>query len=126
MRVVAAVLLLLVLSGCSEDDDPLDRVATYEPEGEGGDSALLTGIVVLEGGCFYVEVPRGDRLLPLFPDDTVEINGDTLSYHELEYTAGDELSLGGGRLPPGSEVARQASIPDGCDTDLDLWVVSQD
>jgi hypothetical protein len=81
--------------------------------------------LIHEGGCFYVATSEGGRVLPIFPNDSVESSGRTLTYAGTDYAPGQELALGGGVSPRKSDVVKVATIPSGCADDVELWVVSQ-
>jgi len=115
----------VTLSACGGGAEAPDSVATYEPHGEGGNTALLEGTLTHEDDCFYVDTTDGERFVPIFPTGSVETSGSTLTYAGADYAPGQGIALGGGESPRTADVAREANMPTGCAQDVALWVVSQ-
>ncbi|MBG6181567.1 hypothetical protein [Arthrobacter sp. CAN_A1] len=101
-------------------------VATYTPFGEGGDAALLTGTLVLEDGCLYIEASDSSRVLAYFPDTAVSWSDDVLSFFGTDYALGQEIAVGGGESVVPGPVENQTSFfaPETCESDSQ-WIVSQ-
>jgi hypothetical protein len=98
-------------------------VATYQPQGSGGADALLTGILVREDGCTYVEdAQSGERTLPVFPAGRVTWADDRLIVGNLSYAVGDTVEFGGGVY--GSGGAPDINVPDACDGSPERWQVN--
>ena len=125
MRVAVTTLLLVMLVACGGASEAPEGVATYEPHGEGGNAALLEGMLTHEEDCFYVDTTEGERFLPVFPSDSVETSGRTLTYAGTGFEAGAGIALGGGETPRTADIAEAAEIPSGCARDVALWVVNQ-
>lgn len=123
MRVLLPA-LLMSLASCGGSQAP-QHVATYEPQGVGGNTALLEGTLTREDDCFYVDSREGDRFLPVFPTDSVATFGGTLTYAGTDYEPGQRIALSGGGSPRTADIARAAHIPPECVRDVALWVVSQ-
>ena len=60
-----ATLCLAVVAACGGQGGVPEGVATYDPHGDGGNAALLTGTLAHESDCFYVDTAEGDRFLPV-------------------------------------------------------------
>lgn len=99
---------------------PSSPLATYVSHGNGSDSALLKGTLVLDSGCLYVEAPDGTDWIPAFPEDEVEWEDGRLLYQGSSYGQGDEIGLGGGDGNPLDGVTK----PESC-RDTDVWQVGQ-
>lgn len=125
MRAALTTLLLVTLVACGAGAEAPKDAATYEPHGEGGNAALLEGTLTHEDDCFYVDTPEGERFLPVFPSDSVETHGSTLTYAGTGFEPGQGIALGGGETPRTADIAEAADIPSGCAEDVALWVVSQ-
>lgn len=97
-----------------------DTVAVYEPQGTGGDAALLTGTLALQDGCTYVVDQNGTTWLPIFARG-VTADGTTLTYGGQTYTYGSSVSLTGGQSGAGPA----ETIPAACSTDAAAWRVTQ-
>ncbi len=100
-------MLAVACGGCgwgpsASADQVADHVGTYEAFGEGGNSALLEGVVRVVGGCFLVETDLGERYLPYFPEDEVEWSDEGLRYAGRTYREGDAVALGGAVSGPSS------------------------
>ncbi len=97
-----------------------DAVAVYEPQGTGGDAALLTGTLTLRDGCTYVVDDAGTTWVPIFARG---VAGDTttLTYGGRNYVYGSTVSLTGGE----SEVLPEDTIPASCSADVKTWRVTQ-
>ena len=67
IRLCLVLPALLMLAACGGGSEDIAGVATYEPRGDGGDSALLEGALVRDGGCFYIESAEGIRFIPVSP-----------------------------------------------------------
>ncbi|CAN5560992.1 hypothetical protein BH09ACT4_BH09ACT4_15600 [soil metagenome] len=120
--VVGLVLFGAALSGCTGFPIP-DDVATYEPDGPGGADAAMTGILVREDGCTYVEDPAsGLRTLPVFEAGSVMWSDDTLIVRNQSYKVGDTVTFGGGGDGQGSTLA--IDVPDACDASAGRWLVN--
>lgn len=103
---------LTLAGGCSRGYSPPEGVAiaTYQPRGTGGDSALLAGTLEVVGGCLVVREADGARTLPIWPSD------------RLPAQIGEAVSVGGG----GRETATGASIPQVCaDLALPMFQVNR-
>lgn len=101
-------------------------VATYTPFGEGGGAALLTGTLVLEDGCLYIEISDSSRVLAYFPDTAVSWSDSVLSLFGSDYALGQEIAVGGGESVVPGPVENQTSFfaPETCQSDSQ-WIVSQ-
>lgn len=94
-------------------------VATFSSPGEGGDSALLKGVLVEEGGCVYVTISGSSaRWIPVFRQESSPLwsNGQ-LTFDGVTYEAGAVVGLGGGE----SSVGRHP-VPTGC-KNIQQWRV---
>ncbi|SDH85500.1 hypothetical protein SAMN04489720_2614 [Agrococcus jejuensis] len=108
--IIVAVLACGLLAGCGGSDAEAPTVARYEPSGEGGDAALLGGVVRIEHGCLVIE-SDGALHLPIFATTDVRPDG---------WEDGDAVELGGG-FAPGVD----ATVPDACaGLGLDRFVVA--
>jgi hypothetical protein len=114
-------------SGCAElwiGDVEVDEVALWGPSTGGGDSALLEGILTVEGGCVYVVDAFGRRWLPVFNEDRVGWDGETLRTPDGAFVDGDGITVGGGVVvesaPPSWEPPDEMHVPASCGTEL-VW-----
>ena len=96
-----------------------DTVAVYQPQGTGGDAALLTGTLTLRDGCTYVVDENGTTWLPIFARG-VTADDTTLTYGGETYPYGSTVSLTGGQSGAGPTDA----IPASCSTDAAAWRVT--
>lgn len=123
---LAAPLLLVGVVSCSSggpEEAAMYGVATYEPSGEGGDTALFEGELFREGDCVYIR-DDVETALPIFPADEVSATDTTLTYRGNTYTYPARIGLGGGGLPPDVPID-EATIPSGCATDVGRFIVAQ-
>jgi hypothetical protein len=114
-----------IIGACGTDADPVAGVATYEPDGEGSDGALLEGTLRDVGECLYIETADGTRFLPVFPNGSVTTPQRTLAYDGRDYSSGDAMALGGGEVDPNSALARDVSVPERCRGGPQPWLVNQ-
>ncbi|GAA1722194.1 hypothetical protein GCM10009809_17360 [Isoptericola hypogeus] len=125
---LVAVLAASLSAACTFDAKPtaVDQVATY-PAGDGGNAALLTGALAVEGGCVYVvDSDFGKRWLPVFPSGAVGWNGEVLTYGSEQYEPGAVIELGGGASgedDPDPEIPDDWHVPAGCDA-THTWIVA--
>lgn len=102
--IMLAGLTMLTLGGCTGSEDevtgPVAVLATYTPEGEGGDGALLEGVVHVAGdsGCVTVGNEFGEVTTPVFPESQVRPQALSFIYRDRVYRDGDAISLVGGEL----------------------------
>ncbi|MBG6191826.1 hypothetical protein IWX64_002793 [Arthrobacter sp. CAN_A212] len=101
-------------------------LATYTPAGEGSDAALLTGRLVLDDGCLYIEAPGSPRVLPYFPNTDTSFADGMLSFFGTDYALGQEIALGGGGSSGSIPVDGTDGYytPESCESDSQ-WIVSQ-
>ena len=120
---------LLVLTGCgtfgSSPKSEAPNVGLYDPTGEGGDAALLTGRLETTSECFYVNTGE-TRYLPVFPRGSAETENGALIYRGESFKKGDEVSLTGGEVPPDAAAIAEAEIPTCTDKNVAYWIVAQD
>lgn len=115
-------LALAAASACSAPAEvTAGGLATYEPVGEGGDSAELAGTLALSGGCVVVD-GEGGITVPIFPAGLTGWNGDELRLGRITAQIGDEVSLGGGYV---SRSVAEDSVPPECLLG-DYFIVSQE
>ena len=115
------VLSLAVVTGCSGEPGRLSGdIALYRPTGNGGDTALLEGELVRDGGCTYLRTDHGERWLPIFPADAVW-RDDSIESGGRRYRQGSTVGLAG------SEGRRDLAdhLPDGCADDVPAWMVAR-
>ncbi|MFD1848022.1 hypothetical protein [Arthrobacter flavus] len=101
-------------------------LATYTPTGVGGDAALLTGSLILEDGCVYIEASDSTRVLAYFPDTDASWSDGVLTFFGTDYQLGQTISLGGGASTVADTEENSASFftPESCRPDS-RWIVSQ-
>jgi len=116
------MLLAMALGACSPDTGDLDAadspVARYDwAPSDGSMDALLQGELAMQDGCLYVIGSEGGRTLAVFPRSLTSWDEatQTLTYGDVEFNVGDQISAGGGWTAP----ADSAVIPDTCE--LDEW-----
>ena len=131
--VAAAVLVALAVgtaaSGCAQvwlrsAEVSVDEVAVWGPSVGAGDDALLEGRLTVEDRCVYVTDGSGTRWLPVFSEDLVGWDGETLRTAGGAFVDGDAIALGGGVLV--ERTTGRWDPPDGlhvpatCET-TDVW-----
>lgn len=127
-RVSAAlvVVVLIFVAGCSTDNRAQEettttpQVARYSDGNAGGDTAQLTGKIVIESGCLFVEESAGGALvLPVLPDTKVSqanggvrFGGEPLTQGTLVDWAGGyrDASFAGVEIPSECESAAGDSV----------------
>jgi len=128
-----AIAVGATLSGCVSAMTPLDPdiVALVPPQTAGMD-ALLEGELVIENDCVYIDAsgigPEYDRILPIFPSNTVRWDGDALLIHDAPHSNGDPVRLGGGMIAEPtstSHLPEEGHIPEGCSTEYVFLVAPQ-
>lgn len=116
-------------AAATEDDaGPIAAIPQYPVRSDGaGKDALFSGNILIEKSCIYV-VSDGIRVLPIFPEGSVEWieYGASFGYDGQAYSAGSAISIGGGEGRGGPALDRSVfSHPPGADSDTDeLWMVS--
>ena len=89
-----------------------------------GHQAALSGRLILDGGCLYVERPNGERLIPVFRSPNTRWNAETGTVETVSsgrFRVGDLVRLPGGLSSPQSW---SKPPPGGCAGDR-FWVVTQ-
>ena len=120
--VPAVAVLAAILTGCVGFPVP-DDVATYRPDGPGGAAAALSGTLVRDDGCTYIEDPEsGVRTIPVFEAGHVSWAGDRLILDNLSYAIGDTVEFGGGEYAAGSQP--DVDVPEACDDSVGRWQVN--
>jgi len=114
-----------IVGACGSDPAAVAGVATYEPNGEGGEGALLGGTLRDLGECLYIEPADGTRFLPVFPDGSVTTSPRSLTHHRRDYSPGDAMALGGGEVDSSAALPEQLSVPERCRGATHLWLVNQ-
>jgi hypothetical protein len=119
---IAAGLLIVSGAGCTAgSDSPKDQlvIATYPGDGLTGDAAILEGTLSIAANCVYVE-SDGTRWLPVFPDESASISDGRLTLGAATFGDGDHIKFAGGATPDSSD----ATLPEACDPDTQIWTVS--
>ena len=112
---VVSGLLAVMLTGCSGGDEL--TIATYEPTGEGGFSAELAGTLTrTESGCLTITSSESS-VVPVFPNDAILVDGESILYKATTYSLGDPISLGGGMVT-------NQKLPADCVGESDVFIVS--
>lgn len=128
-KAVLAVLGVAATSGCAElwlrpAEVTVDEVAVWGQSQGAGDDALLEGRLTVAHGCVYVTDASGTRWLPVFSEDLVGWDGETLRTAGGAYVDGDEVSFGGGVLVERGtgrwEPPERLHVPAACAT-TDVW-----
>ena len=117
-----AMIITMGICGCSEAQpktEPSIQMITYRPSGQGGHTALLSGVVAPQNGCMMVKSERGDfYTLPLIPKNKVSYTSSgVLTIDEKHYSAGDTIELGGGHSEIDinrKDLDIDLSIPEAC------------
>lgn len=137
---VLAVFTLLAASACSdsgEEDSGAQEPApeylsTYEAEEPGGDSSLLSGELVVDFDCLYVESDDLDeRQIPLFPAGEVSSaeEGEGFHYQGSDFRDGDHIDLdggGSGDLAGAMELYDHVLAPETCvESTTAFWIAAQ-
>ena len=108
----------------SDGDSPTGPIALYQTgDTRDGAGALLAGRLQLLDACVVFEA-SAETLVPVFPDGTEwdsERTSVLLPGGATELTIGDEIQLGGGHVDDAND---SMSIPAGCPTHLDYYVVT--
>jgi hypothetical protein len=118
-RALAAAAACLALAGCSgEDWQVLDADGVsivLQPDSDGGDGALLTGVLTVVDGCLGVTDDFGDTHVVHWPASTRLESEDPLRIafeHGGPVGIGDPVGLGGGGRPDGRVAG--APVPEEC------------
>lgn len=117
----AILLACSPLVSCTSGNNP--SIATYESRGEGGDAALLTGVVKISSDCLYVEFDR-ELILPVFPKQESEFNNGALRIGRTEVSAGDKVQLTGSEKSRATLTDLAAEIPAACNESTRYWLVA--
>lgn len=122
-----AVCVAGALGGCDAlrggADVTVDGVALWGHGVGAGDGALLEGTLTVEDGCVYVTDITGTRWLPVFSEDRVGWDGETLSAAGGAFVDGDPISLAGGVLVEGAsawEPPEGLHVPAPCEPE-NVW-----
>ncbi|MEX2430936.1 MAG: hypothetical protein WD645_03345, partial [Dehalococcoidia bacterium] len=99
--------------------DPV--LPTFERGGAGGDGALLTGELAVEGRCLYVIGESGTKWLPVFPADLAAWEDGGLVLRGERHEVGGNVSIGGGETPDLSSLALLQEPDAACET-RNSWV----
>lgn len=118
-HLAVAIAATTLLTACGSGTAPTRadgvEVATYEPTGEGGDAALLSGTVEDDGGCLKVRDSYGDvAYVPVFASNDRRARNLEL---------GSTVELGGGEVSVTGDDFE--GFPDSCPQDGPLWIVAQ-
>ncbi|MDN4474797.1 hypothetical protein QQX09_02885 [Demequina sp. SYSU T00192] len=124
MKHALAGVILLALAGCAThgtgDLDASDSpVARYDWDpADGGDAALMEGVLELRDGCLYIAGDgdaAGLTTVPVLPRALAswDAEAQVLTYAGRDYAMGDAVSAGGGWGPPTEDM----TIPEGCRPD---------
>ena len=100
-----------------------DPLVLYPTTGGMGHQALLSGRLLLEGGCLYVERTNGERLIPVFRSPNARWNAETLTVetvHGGSFRVGEVVWLSGGTA---ASLRWSKPPPPGCTGDL-YWLVN--
>ncbi|WP_265522884.1 hypothetical protein [Oerskovia flava] len=102
----------------------VDEVALWGPSVGAGDAALIEGRLTVDGGCVYITDGSGVRWLPVFNEDRVAWDGETLRTGDGAFVAGDAISIAGGvlreRVAQDWEPPEDLHVPDTCAPDA-VW-----
>ncbi|GAA1635322.1 hypothetical protein [Georgenia ruanii] len=120
-RGALAVLVAAAVAGCGGKPPLPTDVAYYQPYERGGMEAVLTGTLVRQHGCTYVEDHTGQRWVPMFPDVGLAWHDEDLHAGGQTYRLGTEVALPGGQTQP-----YPRSLPRGCDAAARTWLVAWD
>ncbi|MEW2012645.1 MULTISPECIES: hypothetical protein [Microbacterium] len=115
--VILPGLITLLLTGCTSVDEL--TVATYTPTGEGGFGAQLVGsLTQSDAGCLTV-TSDDSAAVPVFPEDAIAVDGESIVYNGQTFKLGDTISLTGG-------IATNQDLPEECSSGGDIFLVSAD
>lgn len=122
--VLAGAALIVGCSGAEAEPDLGGQpLATYSNPEEAGDSAGISGRLVLEDGCVYLTSREfSERWVPVFrAESNPEWRDGTLTFDGEEFSGDETVGLGGsGRAGDDADL----SIPDACD-DSPRWAAWQ-
>ena len=123
-RALLLAALVLATAGCSSSDSTSPSLPTVADDGgSDGDGALLSGTTELDGPCLYLVDDAGLRWLPVFREGTSTLSASgTLTFGDVEYDVGDQVSLGGGESLP-SRLEFVSPPLAACDT-TNLWLTN--
>lgn len=122
--------LLLAMPGCSSTTaitgDTSDIAIRPSTGVAAGDSALLEGVLVHEGGCTVIRADHGD-FVPVFAEGDAAWDDDTFTFRSATGTidtavAGDTVRLGGGEWS--GAITSDMSVPGRC-LQFALWNVAE-
>ena len=95
-------------------------VATYA-SGAQPMLAAAEGTLELTDGCIMLSSDDA-KMLPVFPAEEIEWDGETLSYQGRNYRPGDRIEVGGGQMP--LEELTGLSLPEGCPDGVRPFIVA--
>ena len=113
----SALAAVLVLAGCASDVPAPPDVATYQPEGSGFFTALLTGVLERLDGCLLLIDDSDATWIPVFPKG-VAWSGDILMVGAAQYPLDERVQFGGGEATS----AENFAVPNACPDDAQLWL----
>ncbi|MGJ9373475.1 hypothetical protein [Nesterenkonia sp. CF4.4] len=112
--------------GCTtglQDPNAPAGVPNYVVEDASGPDMGLQGRIAEIRGCYYIQGPAPEHALTLalFPAHELEEapDGAEFTWRGVEYSAGDDITVGGGG--PGPDIY---DVPEECDDDAERWLVT--
>lgn len=113
----------------SASSQPSTGLATYPSDGsEGGDTALLEGILRSENDCLFIQTVDGGSVIPIFPTGMASWDGGTLVVSHADEASSDEYAVGDadlaltGGFTTGS--LDSYSVPSTCPTEYSYFLVA--
>lgn len=126
---MATLSCAVLLVGCGSDSDSSEAapddgpMATYPGADGTGMFSSASGALSLSDGCVVLDIVRGEqRLVPLFPDESVSWNDEqqTIVTSRGGLRLGERYEFGGGGIrAPSSDSA----VPEGCPNDAGFFLV---
>jgi len=90
---------------------------------EGLPAAAVTGTLVQDVDCVWIDMVQGGRYLAIWPEGTaLAPDGSGLILPDLFLPFGNELDIGGGEVTLDASALQATVIPDDC-TGAPLWLV---
>lgn len=121
-RLLVGLTMVAVLAACSDEPPPEPPADVAHHGSDIGPrdeqpAAELTGILVRDAGCTYVDQGDGARVVPVFPDLGIRWEGQSLVVGRHTYPLGDEVSFGGGGT------LALGTVPSACDPEAGHFAV---
>lgn len=127
MRLFIALSALVLIVACSGDADdeepePVDVMATFEPDGDTAPPTYIGGRLSLGDDCLQLEDETGFASVPAFSTagDPV-LDDEGLTFDGRDYELDSDIGLNASFHSEEDDV--EVAVPDGCPDDADVVLV---